>query len=158
MVNLRSNQESRLQQFLFPVDGETKGLNVNKEDIEESRNLPNIPQLPTAFARISRIDEQMSLLSVAQRIGNPTIIEQTIKDEIASKSSDFLHTVGLKALLTAISTLQPHISIQEAQPYVQIEDLSITNTKTMVTKLLQTSLIVYNSQVSKHTVYMNIRF
>ena len=153
--NLRSNQERQLQ-LSFPQTQETKGSTLNKEDIEVSKNFPAIPQVP--FAHISKIDEQMSLLSVAQRIGNPTVIEQTIKDEITTQSSDFLHTVGLKALLTAISTLQPHISIQEAQPYVQIEDLSITNTKTMVTKLLQTSLIVYNSQVSKHTVYMNIRF
>ena len=127
---------------------------MNKEDVEESKNLPDIPQLPNAFAQISRIDEQMSLLSVAQRIGNPTIIEQTIKDEIATQSTDFLHTVGLKTLLKAISTLQPHISIQEARPYVQIEDLSITNTQTMVTKLLQTSHIVYNAQVRNFNVYI----
>ena len=153
-VNLRSNQ-NRQQQLLFPLTQETIGSNVNKEDIEMSRSLSNIqPQLPRAFAQISRIDEQMSLLSVAHRIGNPTMIEQTMKDEIATQSSDFLHTVGLKALLTAISTLKPHISIQEARPYVEIEDLSITNTQTMVTKLLQTSHIVYNSQVRNHTVYI----
>ena len=147
-VNLRSNQERQLQ-LSFPQTQETKGSTLNKEDIEVSKNFPAIPQVP--FAHISKIDEQMSLLSVAQRIGNPTVIEQTIKDEITTQSSDFLHTVGLKALLTAISTLQPHISIQEAQPYVQLEDLLITNTQTMVTKLLQTSHIVYNAQVRKNT-------
>ena len=161
-VNLRSNQERQLQ-LSFPQTQETKGSRLNKEDIEESKNLPAIPQLP--FSHISKIDEQMSLLSVAQRIGSPTVIEQTIKDEIASQSSDFLHTVGLKALLTAISTLQPHISIQEAQPYVQLADLLITNTQTMVTKLLQTSHIVYNAQVRKNTcsnvlisMFLNFRY
>ena len=155
MATLHSRRERQLQ-FSFPLTQETKGLNVNKEDIEESRHLPDIPLAPDAFANISRIDEQMSLLSVAQRIGNPIMIEQTIKDEIATQSTDFLHTVGLKALLTAISTLQPHISIQEARPYVQIEDLSITNTQTMVIKLLQTSHIVYKAQVRNITVYIHI--
>lgn len=155
MATLQSNRENQLQ-LSFPSTQETKGINVNKEDIEESRSLPDINLPPDAFANISRIDEQMSLLSLAQRIGNPIMIEQIIKDEIATQSTDFLHTVGLKALLTAISTLQPHISIQEAQPYVQIEDLSVTNTQTMVTKLLQTSLIVYNAQVRYITVYVHI--
>ena len=153
-VNLRS-----AQQLQFPQTLETKGSKLNKEDIEMSRNLLSVPQVP--FAHISKIDEQMSLLSVAQRIGNPTVIEQTIKDEITTQSSDFLHTVGLKALLTAMTTLKPHISIQEAQPYVQLEDLLISNTQTMVTKLLQTSHIVYNAQVRKDTcsnLFLNIFF
>ena len=156
MATLRSNREYQLQ-FSFPLTQETKGLNVNKEDIEESNILPDINLPPDAFANISKIDEQMSLLSVAQRIGNPIMIEQIIKDEIATQSpTDFLHTVGLKALLTAITTSQPHISIQEARPYVQIEDLSITNTQTLMTKLLQTSHIVYNAQVRNITVYVHI--
>ena len=153
-INLRS-----AQQLQFPQNLETKGSKLNKEDIEMSMNLPSVPQVP--FAHISKIDEQMSLLSVAQRIGNPTVIEQTIKDEITTQSSDFLHTVGLKALLTAMTTLKPHISIQEAQPYVQLEDLLISNTQTMVTKLLQTSHIVYNAQVRKDTcsnLFLNISF
>ena len=143
-ANLRSTEQQHRplsrRQIL-----ETKGSKLNKEDIEEAKTLAAIPQV--IFAHISNIDEQMSLLSVAQRIGNPTIFEQTIKDEIATQSSDFLHTVGLKALLNAISSQQPHISIQETQPFVKLEDLLITNTQTMVTKLLQTSHIVYNSQV-----------
>ena len=147
-ANLRSTQQQQLQ-LSYPQILETKGSRLNKEDIEESKNLPTIPQAP--FAHISKIDEQMSLLSVAQRIGNPTVIQQTIKEEIACQSADFLHTVGLKALLTAISTQQPHISVQELQPFVQVEDLLISNTQTMVTKLLQTSHIVYNSQVRNNT-------
>ena len=143
-ANLRSTEQQQLP-LSHPQMLETKGSKLNKEDIEEAKSLPAIPQV--IFAHISKIDEQMSLLSVAQRIGNPTIFEQSIKDEIATQSSDFLHTVGLKALLNTISSHQPHISIQETQAFVKLEDLLITNTQTMVTKLLQTSHIVYNSQV-----------
>ena len=144
MSSLQSNKDMHIQ-LSCPLTQQTKETHINKEDIEQSRSFPDFKFPPDAFANISRIDEQMSLLSVAQRIGNPSIIEHTIKDEIATQSTDFLHTVGLKALLVAISTSPPHISVQEASPYVQIEDLSLTNTQTMVTRLLQTSHILYNA-------------
>ena len=69
--------------------------------------------------------------------------------------TDFLHTVGLKALLVAISSPQSHISVEEAPSnIVQIEDLSLTNTQTMVTKLLQTSHILCNAQVRNIFIYV----
>ena len=154
MSSLQSNKDVHLQ-LSCPVSRPAKQTNINKEDIEESKSFPDFKFPADAFANISRIDEQMSLLSVAQRIGNPTIIEHTIKDEIATQSTDFLHTVGLKALLVAISSPQPHISVEEAPSnIVKIEDLSLTNTQTMVTKLLQTSHILYNAQVRNIFIYL----
>ena len=150
MSSYRSSLKSSTDmQLNFPLMQKPKQANINKEDIEELKMLPNDKLSPDIFANISHIDEQMSLISVAQRISNATIIEDTIKDEIATTNAvDFLHTVGLKALLVAISsTPQPCITIQDTSPYVQAGDLSVTNTQTMVAKLLQTCYIVCKLQV-----------
>ena len=83
------------------------------------------------FANISTVCDQMSLLSAAKRIGGQAVVDEVIRKEITENSASFMSTIGLKALICAVSEHRTSFT-----PTVQLGDLLPVNTHNMVTAML----------------------
>ena len=72
--------------------------------VQQMREGKSIEELISCYATepiLSKLESQMALLCLAERLGGAALIQQVIAEEIANNSETAIPTIGFKALATA---------------------------------------------------------